>query len=288
MKRSLVPPRLKIRARDLEHSQTNARVHSVSELSSPRNSFLDSKNSPVQDPFLNIRLNGSNIPTLRPICPSKRSTPRASTADIKIPTLSLPLDDKIPFALATDSQRSHCNSTKSLAHCQSESALKNRKPNLIFNASKRSLPFEAKQPIKPKLSVPANIKESSKMRAKIKPVAIFDFKREIRTPCFSFNSVGSQKKKVQVSESESCGSESTALPQSGEISSYELTLNNIKVNQGQGNKEAYDRIKKLILDVDSLDASDDPREMSFGNICQMPLTYKRPIKLVSPRMHFHN
>jgi len=288
----LMPPRIKIRARDLERSQPNKRQLSISELSSPKNSFLSTNQSPVQDPFQNIRLDGSSIPTLRPICPSKRSTPRASTAGLQLPNLPLPVDEKCPFLIAPDSQRSQCRSTRSMNHCNSEAILSNVKPNLIFHASKRILPSGVKQPIKPKIPVPIEItnpsKESGISRSKIKSIVAFNFKREIRTPCFSFDTISSQKKNLQFSESESCGSESTALPQSGEISGYEISPSKVKVSQGQNNKEAYDRIKRLILDTDCLNMPDDPREMSFGDVYQMPETTKRPIKLVSPRMHFRN
>lgn len=230
-------------------------------------------------------MDGTSIPTLRPTIPSKRSTPRASTAELHVPKLSIPLETKIPFLPAPVSQRVQSRSTRSMANSQSEAVLPNIKPKLIFPSTKKILPSDTKQPIKVNIPVPAEIVTTSrdpvKRRTKIKPIAAFNFKREIKTPCFSINALATQRKIGMVSESESCGSESTALPQSGEISGYELTPGK-KSTGGETNKEAYDRIKKLILESES--GMDDPREMSFGNIGET----RKSFKLTTPRRHYGN
>lgn len=277
MKRSQLPSRLKIRAKDLEHSHSTAHMLSLSELTSPKNSFSTSKQSTVQDPFLNMRLAGTTVPTLRPTCPSKRSTPRASTAILQVPTLPIPFESVVPLLPVSNSQRRISISARNLGISNSGSILPNIKPKILFPSAKKIMDLSAKQPIKVMQKAKVESQPSSaRSRSKINSIPVFNFKRDIKTPYFSINQISSPKKIGHMSESESYGSESTALPQSGEISGFELSP--AKKVSHESNTQAYDRIKKLILDASIRDSVSDLRDMSFGNI-RCSSERPRPTKL---------
>ncbi|CAG9332414.1 unnamed protein product [Blepharisma stoltei] len=223
---------------DPENMFSLSRKPSILQLSSPRNVLATTRQSPIQDPFLNMRQFGTSSPKLRPICPLKHLCSGTQSLN------------------SSKSQR--CLGIEKQSKPLSVPELSNKKRVLARNNSACVFP-----PISTRNSKP--IRESKNFAKELKDIQLripilredfltkrdkrherekFDFRMSQReeptTPYFSGNSQASFRKHTDINFE----NESTALPGNDETE-FKLTFSG-KAVRDYNVLEACSRLNNLI------------------------------------------
>ncbi|CAG9327074.1 unnamed protein product [Blepharisma stoltei] len=246
MKQSHSNSRIKIRAKNIDTSIQSSHKYSFSEINSPNEFQTLSKSSSVKDPFLNMRQAGLGVPTLRPSCPPKKSASRNSICNLPAPKMSLP--SKLKLNIQSPCLSSRTPNKPKIALSRNNSAYDLLAPIIETSSRKSLIPFSPKT----KIRIP-NMEKDLLLKSQRNCEGMT--RRDLKTPNFNTNAY---QKHCNTSESESYGSESTVLPQSGEISIYEGG-----VERSESNADAYERIKKLMTENEKGE-EESPYDVSFG------------------------